>query len=153
MDMWVVANFVLLWIMLLWTWHTNAKQTFNSLLWLKENSNRSCQQQLPQQNWTEYKTLTSRIFFSAAPHGMQDLGSLTRQRIPAVQVQSLNHWTTEEVPTLWFQCVCPLMPLPTPTILLGFLLPWTCVISSWLLQQSTAAAPYLGWGLSPSMCP
>ena len=103
MDMWVVANFVLLWIMLLWTWHTNAKQTFNSLLWLKENSNRCCQQQLPQQNWTEYKTLTSRIFFSAAPHGMQDLGSLTRQRIPAVQVQSLNHWTTEEVPTLWFQ--------------------------------------------------
>ena len=26
---------------------------------------------------------------------------------------------------LWFQCVCPLMPLATPTVLLGFLLPWT----------------------------
>ena len=34
-------------------------------------------------------------------------------------------------------------PLSTPTILLGFLLPWTKGISSWLLQQSAAAAPYL----------
>ena len=40
-------------------------------------------------------------------------------------------------------------PLATPTILLGFLLPWAWGISSWLLQQSTAAAPYLGWGVSP----
>ena len=40
-------------------------------------------------------------------------------------------------------------PLATPTILLGFLLPWTCGISSWLLQQSSAAAPYLGQGVSP----
>ena len=46
----------------------------------------------------------------------------------------------------WFQCVCPLMPLATPTVLLGFLLPWTWGISSWLLQQSAAAAPYLGGG-------
>ena len=30
--------------------------------------------------------------------------------------------------------------LATPTALLGFLLPWTWDISSWLLQQSTAAA-------------
>ena len=34
----------------------------------------------------------------------------------------------------------------TPTILLGFLLPWACGISSRLLQQSTDAAPYLGQG-------
>ena len=40
-------------------------------------------------------------------------------------------------------------PLGTPTILLGFLLPWMWGISSWLLQQSTAAAPYLGQGVSP----
>ena len=40
-------------------------------------------------------------------------------------------------------------PLATPTVLLGLLLPWTWGISSWLLQQSTAAAPYLGWGVSP----
>ena len=40
-------------------------------------------------------------------------------------------------------------PLATLTVLLGFLLPWTWDISSWLLQQSEAAAPYLGQGVSP----
>ena len=44
-------------------------------------------------------------------------------------------------------------PLATPTVLLGFLLPCTCGISSWLFQQSTAAAPYLGWGVSPHRPP
>ena len=34
---------------------------------------------------------------------------------------------------LWFQCVCPLMPLTTLTFLLGFLLPWAWGISSRLL--------------------
>ena len=38
-------------------------------------------------------------------------------------------------------------PLATPTVLLGFLLPRTWDISSRLLQQSAAAAPYLGWGV------
>ena len=37
-------------------------------------------------------------------------------------------------------------PLATPTVLLGFLLPWAWGISSRLLQQSAAAAPYLGQG-------
>ena len=36
--------------------------------------------------------------------------------------------------------------LATPTILLGFLLPWTWGISSQLLQQSAVTAPYLGRG-------
>ena len=36
---------------------------------------------------------------------------------------------------------------------LGFLLPCTWGISSLLLQQSTAAAPYLGWGESPHSRP
>ena len=40
-------------------------------------------------------------------------------------------------------------PLVTPTVSLGFLLPWTWGISSRLLQQSAATAPYLGWGVSP----
>ena len=35
-------------------------------------------------------------------------------------------------------------PLTTPTVL-----PWKWGISSRLLQQSAAAAPYLGWGVSP----
>ena len=39
-------------------------------------------------------------------------------------------------------------PLATPTILLGFLLPWTWGVSSRLLQQSAAAAPYLEQGVS-----
>ena len=51
---------------------------------------------------------------------------------------------------LWFQCVCP---LATPTILLGFLLPWAWGISARLLQQSAAIAPYLGWGVSPHRTP
>ena len=38
--------------------------------------------------------------------------------------------------------------LATSTVLLGFLLPWKWVISSRLLQQSAATAPYLGRGLS-----
>ena len=50
---------------------------------------------------------------------------------------------------LWFLSVALWCPLSVPTILLGFLLPWTWDISSWLLQQSTAAAPYLGRGVSP----
>ena len=40
-------------------------------------------------------------------------------------------------------------PLAAPTILLGFLLPWTWGISSQLLQQSADTAPYLGRGVSP----
>ena len=38
--------------------------------------------------------------------------------------------------------------LTTPTVLLGFLLPWSWGIYSWLLQQSTLTAPYRGWGVS-----
>ena len=36
----------------------------------------------------------------------------------------------------------------TPTVLLGFLLPWTWGISSRLLQQSAATASYLGQGVN-----
>ena len=44
-------------------------------------------------------------------------------------------------------------PLATPTVLLGFLLPWVWGISSRRLQQSTAIAPYLGGGVSPHRHP
>ena len=40
-------------------------------------------------------------------------------------------------------------PPSAPTILLGFLLPWTWGISSQLLQQSAASAPYLARGVAP----
>ena len=39
-------------------------------------------------------------------------------------------------------------PLTGPPVLLGFLLLWMWGISSRLLQQSAASAPYLGWGVS-----
>ena len=45
-------------------------------------------------------------------------------------------------------------PLLAPTVLLGFLLPWTCIVSSRLLQQSATTTPYLGRGVAPvSHCP
>ena len=44
-------------------------------------------------------------------------------------------------------------PLATPTVLFGFILPWKRGISSQLLQQRTAVAPYLGWGVSPHCQP
>ena len=45
-------------------------------------------------------------------------------------------------------------PLSVPTFLLGFLLPWTWGLSSRLLQQSAATAPYLWCGVAPlSRCP
>ena len=43
-------------------------------------------------------------------------------------------------------------PLPTPTILFGFLLPWAWGVSSRLLQQSAATVPYLGRGISLYYC-
>ena len=48
---------------------------------------------------------------------------------------------------LWFQSVCPLF-LYSVYCLTCFLLPWTWGISSRLLQQSVAAAPDLGHGVS-----
>ena len=41
------------------------------------------------------------IYLFIWPHGMRDLSSLTRDQTcaPAVEVQSLNHWATREVPS------------------------------------------------------
>ena len=50
---------------------------------------------------------------------------------------------------LWFQSVCFLMHSLSAYALMGFLLPWTWGICSQLLQQSTAAAPDHGQGVSP----
>ena len=41
------------------------------------------------------------------------------------------------------------MPFCNTYRLTWFLLSWMCIISSRLLQQSAAAAPYLGQGVSP----
>jgi len=41
------------------------------------------------------------FFFLAVPHGMWDLSSQPEMEpvLPAVEAQSLNHWTAREVPT------------------------------------------------------
>ena len=54
---------------------------------------------------------------------------------------------------LWFHCVCTLMPSRRTYHLTWVFLPCAWGISSWLLQQSAATAPYLGWGVSPHSCP
>ena len=40
------------------------------------------------------------MFFFATPHGMWDLSSLTRDcdHTTSIRRQSLNHWTTREIP-------------------------------------------------------
>ena len=58
--------------------------------------------------------------------------------------------------SLWFDwlvlCDCGFSlsalwcPLSVPTVLLGFLLPWTWGISSWLLKQSIVASAHCGAG-------
>ena len=52
-------------------------------------------------NHTSWFTLFSfgLFIFSATPCGIWDLSSLARDRIhtPALEAQSLNHWTTREV--------------------------------------------------------
>ena len=54
----------------------------------------------------------------------------------------------------WFNLSAFWCPLSTPAVLLGFLLPWTWGIFSWLLQQSAVAAPHLGRGVAPlGRCP
>ena len=48
-----------------------------------------------------------------------------------------------------FSLSAPWSPLPVSTVLPVFLLPWTRGLSSWLLPQSTAAAPDLRRGVAP----
>ena len=50
---------------------------------------------------------------------------------------------------VWFQCVCPLMPSCNTYHLTWVSLTLAWGIPSRLLQQSIAAVPYLGWGVSP----
>ena len=43
-------------------------------------------------------------------------------------------------------------PLATPTVLLGFLLPWTWGLSSGCSSKAQPSAPYLGRGVAPLSC-
>ena len=75
-------------------------------------------------------------------------------------LENFEHYFT----SAWDECNCAVVgaffsvsalwcPLATPTVLLGFLLPWAWGISSRLLQQSAAVAPYPGRGVSPHCLP
>ena len=64
--------------------------------------------------------------------------------LPFLNPASLSITNSWSLPNL--TSIKSVMPSCTFTILLGFLLPWTWGISSWLLQQSTATAHYLGRG-------
>ena len=63
--------------------------------------------------------------------------------LPSMGSHRVGHnWSDLAAAALW-------CPLSVPTVLLWFLLPWMWGISSWLLQQTVAAAPYLGNGVAP----
>ena len=98
-------------------------------------------------------------FHSPVDHILSDLSTMTRPSwiIPWVWLSFIE--LDKAVVLVWldwlvfceygFSVSILWCPLAIPIILLGFLLPWAWGISSQLLQQSAATAPYLGWGLSP----
>ena len=98
-------------------------------------------------------------FPSPVDHILSDFSTMTRLSWLAPQAQLGFIELDKAVVLVWldwlifcdygFSVSALWCHLATPTILLGFLLPWAWDISSRLLQQSTAAAPYLGRGVSP----
>ena len=93
-------------------------------------------------------------FCSPVDHILSDLSTIT-QRLGWPHMAWLSLTELDKDVVLWsdwlvfcdygFSMSALWCPLATPTILLGFLLPWTWGISSRLLQQSVAAAPWT-WG-------
>ena len=102
-------------------------------------------------------------FPSPVDHVLSDLSTMTRPSWVAPQAWLSFIELDKAVVLVWldwlvfceygFSVSALWFPLATPTVLLGFLLPWAWVISSRLLQRSAAAAAYLGWGLSPHRHP
>ena len=102
-------------------------------------------------------------FSSPVDHILSDLSTMTRPSWVAPRAWLSFTGLDKAVVLVWldwlvfcdygFSVSALWCPLATPTVLLGFLLPWAWRISSQLLQQSAAAAPYLGWGVSPHRHP
>ena len=98
-------------------------------------------------------------FPSPVDHILSDLSTMTRPSWVAPRAWLSFTELDKAVVLLWldwlvfceygFSVSALWCRLATPTILRGFLLPWTWGISSWLLQQSAATAPYLGRDISP----
>ena len=102
-------------------------------------------------------------FPSPVDHILSDLSTMTRPSWVApwawlnfIELDKAVVRVIRLASFLWllFQCVCPLMPSRnTYRLTWVSLIPWTWGISSRLLQQSAAAALYLGWGVSPHCRP
>ena len=102
-------------------------------------------------------------FPSPVDHILSDLSTMTPQSCVATRARHSFIELDKAVVLVWldwlvfceygFSVFALWHPLATPTIFLGFLLPWAWGISSWLLQQSAAIAPYLGRGVSPQRHP
>ena len=95
-------------------------------------------------------------FPSPVDHVLSDLSTMTRPSWVAPRVWLSFIELDKAVFLVWldwlvfceygFSVSALWCPLATPTVLLGFLLPWEWGISSQLLQQSAATAPYLDEG-------
>ena len=93
-------------------------------------------------------------FCSPVDHILSDLSTIT-QRLGWPHMAWLSLTELDKAVVLWsdwlvfcdygFSVSALWCPLATPTVLLGFLLPWTWGISSRLLQQSVVTAPWT-WG-------
>ena len=109
-----------------------------------------------QENWSGLP------FPSPVDHILPDLSTMTRPSWVAPRAWLSSTELDKAVVLVWldwlvfceygFSVSALWCALATPTILLGFLLPWAWGISLRLLQQGAAAAAYLGWGVSPHCC-
>ena len=98
-------------------------------------------------------------FPSLVDHILSELSTMTRQSLVGLHRDGLVSLSKARLWSMWLDqlvfCGCAFnlsvlwFPLSASTMLLGFLLPWTWGISSQLLKQSAATAPYLGRGISP----
>ena len=108
-------------------------------------------------------TLQGLLFPSPVDHILSDLSTMTRPSWVAPRAWLSVIELDKAVVLVWldwlvfceygFSVSALWCPLATPTVLLGFLLPWAWGISSQLLQQSAAAASYLGRRVSPHRRP
>ena len=102
-------------------------------------------------------------FLSPVDHNLSDVSTMTRPSWVAPRAWLSFIELDKAVVLVWldwlvfceygFRVFALWYPLATLTVLLGFFLPWAWGISSWLLQQSPAIAPYHGWGVSPHLHP
>ena len=89
-------------------------------------------------------------------HGAESLPGVSSQSVSVQWMNEMASSLPSKAVVLWSDCLvfCDYgftvsalwCPFATPTVLLGFLSPWTWGLSSRLPQQSTATAPYLGRG-------